>query len=92
MQAYRKTLIAKDTTLVLSPDNEFLKYLDKGAGRRVISDKRLRHSAHRNSSSLVIECAYRCVSSGLDMSDYAIKPFDFAPSPHDLASSFPPSF
>jgi membrane protease subunit HflC len=30
MQAYRKTLSPKDTTMVVSPDNEFLKYLDKG--------------------------------------------------------------
>lgn len=31
LQAYRKTLSQKDTTLVLSPDNnEFLKYLEKG--------------------------------------------------------------
>lgn len=30
LQAYHKTLTAKDTTLVLSPDNEFLKYLEKG--------------------------------------------------------------
>jgi len=32
MQAYRKTLSAKDTTLVISPENDFLKYLGKGAG------------------------------------------------------------
>jgi membrane protease subunit HflC len=32
MMAYRKTLSGKDTTLVLSPGNDFLKYLDKGAG------------------------------------------------------------
>lgn len=31
LQAYRKTLGAQDTTLVMSPDNEFLKYLDQGA-------------------------------------------------------------
>lgn len=30
MQAYRKTLSKEDTTLVLSPDNEFLKYIEKG--------------------------------------------------------------
>ena len=29
LQAYRKTLAPKDTSLVLSPDSEFLKYLDK---------------------------------------------------------------
>lgn len=36
LQAYRKTLSSKDTTLILSPDNnEFLKYMEKGgaAGR-----------------------------------------------------------
>jgi len=31
MQAYRKTLDKKDTTLILSPDNDFLKYLEKSA-------------------------------------------------------------
>lgn len=31
LQAYRKTLTQKDTTLVVSPDNEFLKYMEKGA-------------------------------------------------------------
>lgn len=31
LQAYRKTITAKDTTLVTSPDNEFLKYMEKGA-------------------------------------------------------------
>ncbi len=31
LQAYRKTLSEKDTTLVLSPDNDFLKYLEKGS-------------------------------------------------------------
>jgi len=31
LQAYRKTLSLKDTTLVMSPDNEFLKYMEKGA-------------------------------------------------------------
>lgn len=30
LQAYRKTLDKKDTTLVISPDNEFLKYMEKG--------------------------------------------------------------
>lgn len=29
MQAYRKTLSEKDTTVILSPDNEFLKYIEK---------------------------------------------------------------
>jgi len=33
LQAYRKTLDSKDTTLILSPDNnEFLKYMEKGGG------------------------------------------------------------
>ena len=32
LQAYRKTLSSKDTTMVLSPDSEFLKYLEKGGG------------------------------------------------------------
>ena len=32
MQAYKRTLSAKDTTLVLSPENDFLKYIEKGAG------------------------------------------------------------
>jgi membrane protease subunit HflC len=31
LQAYRKTLSPKDTTLVLSPNNEFIKYLENGA-------------------------------------------------------------
>jgi membrane protease subunit HflC len=31
LQAYKKTLSEKDTTLVVSPDNEFLKYMEKGA-------------------------------------------------------------
>lgn len=31
LQAYKKTLNAQDTTLILSPDSEFLKYLDDGA-------------------------------------------------------------
>lgn len=31
MQAYKKTLAPKDTTLILSPDNEFLKMLEQGA-------------------------------------------------------------
>lgn len=30
MQAYKKTLDKNDTTLVLSPDNEFLRYMEKG--------------------------------------------------------------
>ena len=30
LQAYKKTLSDKDTTMVLSPDGEFLKYLEKG--------------------------------------------------------------
>ncbi|MBY0406245.1 MAG: protease modulator HflC [Rickettsiales bacterium] len=30
LQAYRKTLSDKDTTMVMSPDNDFLKYLEKG--------------------------------------------------------------
>lgn len=30
LQAYRRTLSAKDTTLIVSPDNEFLKYMEKG--------------------------------------------------------------
>lgn len=30
LQAYRKTLLAKDTTVIMSPDDEFLKYMDKG--------------------------------------------------------------
>lgn len=30
LQAYRKTLDKGDTTLVLSPDNEFLKYMERG--------------------------------------------------------------
>lgn len=29
MQAYRKALSSKDTSLILSPDSEFLKYMDK---------------------------------------------------------------
>ncbi len=32
LQAYRKTLNRNDTTLVMSPDNEFLKYMEKGPG------------------------------------------------------------
>src|SRR5262249_1741940 len=32
LQAYRKTLSAKDTSMVLSPDDEFLKYMEKGSG------------------------------------------------------------
>ena len=32
MQAYKKTLSPKDTTMVLSPDNDFLKYMEKGSG------------------------------------------------------------
>ncbi|MDX1974735.1 MAG: protease modulator HflC [Rickettsiales bacterium] len=31
LQAYRKTLNAQDTTVVLSPDGEFLKFLDKSS-------------------------------------------------------------
>lgn len=31
MQAYKKTLNQGDTTLILSPDSDFLKYLDKGS-------------------------------------------------------------
>ena len=31
MQAYRKALSAQDTTVVLSPDGEFLKYMDKAS-------------------------------------------------------------
>ncbi len=30
MQAYKKTLDKKDTTIMMSPDNEFLKYMEKG--------------------------------------------------------------
>lgn len=30
MQAYKKTLLGKDTTMIMSPDNEFLKMLEKG--------------------------------------------------------------
>ncbi len=33
MQAYRKTLSQSDTTLILSPDSDFLKYIGKGTGR-----------------------------------------------------------
>lgn len=33
MQAYKKTLDKKDTAMVLSPDNEFLKYMDKASGK-----------------------------------------------------------
>lgn len=33
MQAYRRTLSPKDTTLVMSPDNDFLKLLEKGVGQ-----------------------------------------------------------
>lgn len=32
MAAYKKTLSAKDTTLILSPNNDFLKYIEKGSG------------------------------------------------------------
>ena len=35
MQAYKRSLSSKDTTLVLSPDNDFLKYLGKGSGTNV---------------------------------------------------------
>ncbi len=31
MQAYKKSISSKDTTVVLSPDSEFLKYMEKGA-------------------------------------------------------------
>ena len=31
LQAYRKTISAKDTTLIMSPDDEFLKFMDKGS-------------------------------------------------------------
>jgi modulator of FtsH protease HflC len=31
LQAYRKTLNQKDTTVIMSPDNEFLKYMEKGS-------------------------------------------------------------
>ncbi|MEK6747245.1 MAG: protease modulator HflC [Pseudomonadota bacterium] len=30
MQAYKKTLDKKDTTIMMSPDNEFLQYMEKG--------------------------------------------------------------
>lgn len=30
MQAYKKTLDRKDTTILMSPDNEFLKFMEKG--------------------------------------------------------------
>ncbi len=30
MQAYKKTLDRKDTTIMMSPDNEFLKFMEKG--------------------------------------------------------------
>ncbi len=33
MQAYKKTLMGKDTTMILSPDSEFFKLLDKGGER-----------------------------------------------------------
>ena len=32
MQAYKKTLDKKDTTMVLSPDNDFLKFMGRGSG------------------------------------------------------------
>jgi membrane protease subunit HflC len=32
LQAYRKTLGAQDTTMIISPDNKFLKYLENGTG------------------------------------------------------------
>jgi modulator of FtsH protease HflC len=38
LQAYKKTLAAKDTTVIMSPDNEFLKYMEKGGS--VISPAR----------------------------------------------------
>lgn len=31
MQAYRKTLNSKDTSVILSPDSEFLRFIEKGA-------------------------------------------------------------
>lgn len=31
MQAYKKTLDKKDTTMIISPDNDFLKYLEKSS-------------------------------------------------------------
>jgi modulator of FtsH protease HflC len=31
LQAYKKTLSGKDTTMLMSPDNEFLKYMEKGS-------------------------------------------------------------
>jgi hypothetical protein len=31
MQAYKKTLSSDDTTVILSPSSEFLKYIDKGS-------------------------------------------------------------
>lgn len=31
LQAYKKTINPEDTTMVISPDGEFLKYMDKGA-------------------------------------------------------------
>ena len=34
MQAYRKTISQKDTTMVLSPDSDFLKYMEKGGAAR----------------------------------------------------------
>ena len=33
LQAYKKTLNSKDTTMVLSPDSEFLKYMEKGGSQ-----------------------------------------------------------
>jgi membrane protease subunit HflC len=35
MQAYKNTLDKKDTTLIMSPDNEFLKFMEKGAGSSI---------------------------------------------------------
>jgi len=32
MQAYRNTLDKKDTTILMSPDNEFLRFMEKGEG------------------------------------------------------------
>jgi modulator of FtsH protease HflC len=33
LQAYRKSLSQENTTMVLSPNSDFLKYMDKGAGK-----------------------------------------------------------
>lgn len=34
LQAYRKTMTSGDTTMVMSPDSEFLKYMNKGAATK----------------------------------------------------------